>query len=227
MRRLLLSCLMVGFAAAGVVTPGILGWWPLDGTRNDVSGNGWTTGLVGSPTVITGIFGNCDSFDGNDADTVGHIDCNTALTVCAWIRASTTIGTQSIFTNCSAGGGGLDYLLELNRPAAGKLGFWWGNVELLQSKATLEANTWYHVVGIRSGVTSNWTASIYVNGALDTIKTGITTNPNASNVLTAIGRLGGCNVMYFKGRIEDVRLYGRALSVRDIQRVMMGMSPIE
>ena len=226
MRRLLILCLAVSLAGAWPLVRGELGEWPFEGTRLDASGNGHT-GYGVNTVYTTGVFGQCDSFNGTTAyDSVGHLDCNTAMTICAWIRPKiVAVGPQEVVANCDVTGNQGDYSLEINRTAA-KVAANWGNALILRSKSSLTAGTWTHVAFVRSGSAGAWTVSIYLNAVLDTTTT-TAVNPNGSNALTCIGRAGSVPVFWYTGLVDNVIIFTRALSVRDIQRVMMGMSPIE
>ncbi len=86
------------------------------------------------------------------------------------------------------------------------------------SNTALALATWYHVAGVYNA--SAKTLDIYVNGVLDD---GVLTGSvPAAQVLPATNattgrRLGG---FYFKGTIDEVRIYNRALSQAEIQSDM-------
>ena len=83
-----------------------------------------------------------------------------------------------------------------------------------QGGSQLTLNTWFHLA-----VTfDNTTLRLYVNGVL------VGSRAVAGPLLVSTGavRIGGNNVWgeYFAGRIDDVRIYNRALSVTEIQSDM-------
>jgi len=66
---------------------GLIGRWSLDGNFNDSSGNGNNGTAIGSPTVITGKFGQAYRFDGTNGIDVGNLDFSTEeYTITGWIR---------------------------------------------------------------------------------------------------------------------------------------------
>jgi hypothetical protein len=89
--------------------------------------------------------------------------------------------------------------------------------------SALPLNTWSHLAGTYDGATLR----LYVNGALvasQAFTGAITTSPGAL-------RLGGNSVWgeYFRGRLDEVRIYNRPLSQAEIQVDMntpVGGSPL-
>jgi hydrogenase maturation factor HypE len=75
----------------------------------------------------------------------------------------------------------------------------------------LPLNTWSHLAGTYDGATLR----LYVNGVL------AASQPYTGSIITSSGalRLGGNAVWgeYFTGRIDEVRIYNRALSQSEIQ----------
>ncbi len=86
------------------------------------------------------------------------------------------------------------------------------------SRTVRVLNTWYHVAGVYNATTR--TLDIYVNGVLDNgVLAG--TVPAAQNNPTVnvnIGRRTGG--FYIMGKVDDVRIYNRALSPSEIQADM-------
>ena len=85
---------------------------------------------------------------------------------------------------------------------------------------TLQANTWYHVTGVYNAATSE--LHVYVNGQLDdgTLLGTVTSTQQNSTANVNIGRRPTGNGFNFNGRIDDVRIYGRALTQAEIQADM-------
>ena len=90
---------------------------------------------------------------------------------------------------------------------------------LRYSTSTVSLNTWYHVAGVYNASTR--ALDIYVNGVLDN---GVLRGTIPSQQVLPAGvnvnvgrRTGG---YYFGGRIDELRIYNRALSAADIQSDM-------
>ena len=93
-----------------------------------------------------------------------------------------------------------------------------GGVLQRYSSTVRALNTWYHVAGVYDATAR--TLNIYVNGVLSNgvLSGTVPTSQRASTVAANIGRrAGGFNI---QGIVDDVRIYGRALSVAEIQADM-------
>jgi hypothetical protein len=79
-------------------------------------------------------------------------------------------------------------------------------------KTTPVANTWYHIVGVFDGAN----IKLYVNGAPEDSKPF--TSVWAGSGATAMGRgfYSGARADFWPGLIDEVRIYGRALSDAEI-----------
>jgi len=196
------------------------------GTVYDWSGNGYngTLSLGNSPATSTAWQaeanckkGRCLTFDGtNDyVDLGSSVSISSEATVSAWIRPGTTAAGALVIAGDSNSGNTTQQLsLQINN-TAGRLSGKWGNSTIITSKASLAANTWYHVAIVRSGSTGSWTAKLYINGALDNI---VTTATNPSSVTSwSIGRNGAASGGYFNGRIDEVKIWGYPLSPEQVR----------
>ena len=78
----------------------------------------------------------------------------------------------------------------------------------------LAVNTWSHLAGTYDGATLR----LFLNGAL------VASQPFGGSIATSAGalRLGGNAIWgaYFQGRIDELRIYNRALSLGEIQTDM-------
>lgn len=190
---------------------GLVGYWPFCGNANDASGNG-NNGTVNGATLTTDRFGNSNSaysFDGND-----------------WISA--TRSHQSVFTTSvwvqATNGNCKKPILEANNASwelysdclNGQLSFvvWNGGVSTnYPTNIVLGTNTWYHVVAAYS----NSQVKIYVNGSL--ITTQVTNVvPSVSGNLNIGTRNPGVSE-YFTGKIDDIGIWNRLLTLAEIQQL--------
>ena len=85
------------------------------------------------------------------------------------------------------------------------------------TNTTLKLNTWYHVTGVYNATAQ--TLDVYVNGVLDngTLSGTVPSSQfNSSNNL----QIGAFNASgLFRGTIDDVRIYNRALSAQEVKRL--------
>jgi hypothetical protein len=83
------------------------------------------------------------------------------------------------------------------------------------SPAVPATNTWTHVAGIFDGST----IYLYINGALKSSASGITCNTTTATK-PEIGAIKG--ERFFSGRIDEVRMYSRALSPAEVAALYNG-----
>jgi hypothetical protein len=147
------------------------------------------------------------------------------ITMAAWIRP----GAVDSYRNIVAHGYRWDpnFGLALRvYSGAYQFTYWDGSDHLASAPVPAgDAGTWIHLCGVFDGATY----SIYRNGAL-AAATADGTAPSADvDAVWAIGARApqaGSGVDYrFAGQIDDVRLYGRALSAAEVQALRRWVSP--
>jgi hypothetical protein len=191
-------------------------------TAADASGNGHPGSVSGATWIATGKFGRALSFDGvNDLVTVPNApDLNpaTGLTVMAWIYPTVSNGVRDVVIK---EGAGVDVynLYHRNwrgRPEANVL---IGGVNRTAEGTSLPKNTWSHVASTYDGVTLR----LFVNGVQVASTAAAGSIPSSTGPL----RVGGNSLWgeFFKGRIDEVRVYNRALSQAEIQSFMNAPLP--
>ena len=188
---------------------------------NDVTGNGNHGTLANGPVwTSAGKYGGALTFDGsNDIVTIAHsssLNLTTGLTVEAWVRP--TVGTNWRTVLMKERPGNLAFGLYANtsgnRPALelATTGVA-GNLEVAGS-ARLTTNSWSHVAATFDGSTLR----LYVNGAQ------VGSRPASGTIVTSASalRIGGNTIWgeYFRGQIDDVRIYNEALTAAAIQTDM-------
>jgi hypothetical protein len=147
----------------------------------------------------------------NDANT---LDLTNGMTVEAWVFP-TALGTAWRTVLMKEKTGGMVYSLYANDNTqraltqlnmGGELNAW--------STTQLPLNTWSHIAGTWDGTT----LKMWVNGALAGTTTVAGTLTNSTGVL----HIGGNAIWneWFAGRIDEVRVYNRALSQAELQADM-------
>lgn len=220
--------------------PSLVGYWNFEdgsGTNTtDVSGNNLTGVLENEPAWAASPFGQyCLMFDGsNDRVLIGNPDplkLTGAMTACAWVRhdMGTNIG------NTAAHG---RIVNKLGNSKAPKQAGWSLNLEswdepaswafMIATSATATvgaqapgaralSNQWVHLAGVYDP--SVPAVRIYTNGVLGGENTvNVPTSQYDSLTNVCIGRRSsGTTENPFKGLIDEVRIYSRALSPAEIQ----------
>jgi hypothetical protein len=211
---LLFSLVFVSMANAQIPTAGLVGWYPLDGNANDLSGNN-NNGTVIGATLTTNRFNQPDSayyFNGN-----AEIDCGIApslnvdeCTFSCWVYTSiVNINYQTILAKYDVNYFG-SYALSIY---GDHVNIWFttstNGVVQFNSAGTLAVNQWYHIAATHS-VTGG--TKLYINGIFDS------QDPTQFNALQAPNdhfRIGAQGPFYpvplANGRIDDLRIYNVAL----------------
>jgi hypothetical protein len=211
------------------ITTGLIGYWPMnEGTANiahDFSlfkHNGTLSTNGGSvPIWVNGKLGTALKFDGNtNYVTMGNsaqMNGLTAMTVSAWIKASSSGPNGSVFPGfaekATCDSSGLFGLFIASNGATSQAGF---NIYYtsgpgqsgLNGTTNVDDGNWHFVLGEYDGTT----LSLWVDGVenAQTPVTGVTLMSNALNF--EVG--GNCNGggRFYNGTIDEVRVYNRALS---------------
>ena len=217
----------VNVTVNNTVFPGLVAAYGFeDGTGTvlaDNSGRGHPGTIAGATWTTAGRFGQALTFDGiNDWVTIADaadLDLTSGMTLEAWVYP-TALGNGS-WRNVliKERQNGEVYTLyanaDTNAPTAYVVRAAQSSVTLdVRGSSQLPLNTWSHLT-----VTfDNTTLRIYVDG----VQVG--TRAVAGPLLTSSGvlRIGGNKPFgeYFAGRIDNVRIYNRALTVSQIQSDM-------
>jgi hypothetical protein len=218
---------------ANFVLPGggggdlVAGWALNEGagsSAGDSSGNGNTGTLVNGPTWSTGKYGGALLFDGsNDRVRVNDspsLDLTTAATFEAWVYPTAVpSGWRTILQKevdayfLTASGGGIG-----NQPTSGGT-FNGVCCTFVTGPAVLPPNIWTHVAATYDGAALRF----YTNAVL------VATKPVTGSFQVNTGFLWmGGNAVYgehFKGKLDELRVYDKALTQAEIQADMLTPLP--
>ena len=211
--------------AAGSVDPNFEGYdpdlklyLPFDetsgATAHDLSGNG-NTGTVTGATIVDGVFGKARSFNGS-SDYVSVPDTAALriigdLTLEAWIYTTDLTVLNTIFAKEYLH----EFMLQVLPDGEMRFGHGDGTMESVYPVAagTILINHWYHVAVVRNIATTKIYG--YVNGILQ-LSPSYTTTPTAGTVAVTLGRQPVTYNRWFVGKIDEPRIYSRALSADEI-----------
>ena len=219
-----------------VPTSGLVGWWPFNGNANDESGNG-NNGTVNGATLTSDRFGVANkaySFDGvSNFIQVAHsstLTFNNSISISFWLNQTDyTMGTSSTLSNervplgkvNSAGDGFCFETVDAIQSCCGPQFYIrnGGAPVQFESNTTMSITTWVHLMGTYDGNT----LSLYQNGILIGTSTGVV---NLSSILSDLyfGKEGVLG-RFFKGKIDDIAIYNRALTQQEISNLYVTSPP--
>lgn len=200
------------------LTNGLVGLWSFDGadisgvTAYDRSGAGNNGTIYNGAAPTIGKVGQALIFDSDGAGdkfvSAGAIVAHTNLSLAAWVNPSSYGGEmQTIILGSGA------YYLSLNNDGSLN-GYWYGtSPEGYHSSGagTVPLNQWSHVVAVWDGSY----VKLYING----VQKNAVQVTGAGNSATAT-ILGAENTSrQFKGKIDEVRVYNRALSADEAKQL--------
>ncbi len=209
-----------------IISDGLVAFYPFNGDARDASGQG-NDGQVNGASLIPDRFGRPDSaylFDGEDDNIVVdnspslNMAVNNQISVTAWVSPQDLETDRfSHIIRKASGRFGSGYLFAFqNRGRELSLGI--NNSAGEESNTSIEPSyfargTWHFVAGTYDGRAFR----IYVDGRLiGTQPLMQTINPNQDDPLFIGSYWRG---QYFQGGIDDVRLYNRALTTSEIERL--------
>lgn len=204
-------------------TNGLIASYPLDGDGNDVSGNNFHLSLSNTSFISSRLGGTAKAlvFDGVSSEATGVHNAvldPAAITLSFWIKApQPSLGSDSGMTllgkyiNASVNG----YVCYLQGPKI----IWyyaWGNPNhtFCRVDNTVTDNNWHHILGTADGNG----AKLFIDGVL--VETNTWLGTSGVTTQTAPITLGFIEPKSFGGRfvgaIDDIRIYNRVLSEKEI-----------
>ena len=186
-------------------------------TVADTSG-GNHSGAALNTAWTAGKYGAALTFNGTNSwvtvNSAAALNLTTAQTLEAWVYPTTTSGWRSVVMKEP---NGLYYLEASNGSVAGagpSAGLNTGSLQDVYGPAGLPLNTWSHVATTWDGATLR----MFVNGVQ------VASKAVSGPLLTSTQplRIGGNSTWgeYFAGKIDEVRIYNRALSATEVQSDM-------
>jgi len=234
---LALVCLS-NLIVAQIPTSGLTGYWPFNGNAKDSSGNG-NNGTVHGATLTTDRFGNCNQaykFNGvNNYIQVPNsttVDMNnTDFTIACWIKTyagdtNAAVLNKNIHTGAFSG-----YYFATNDNDAGYCPAYKHAYFYVAAGASDEAcsdgpvcidTTWHFLTGVYKYATNQ--VYFYVDNILQSM-VGQAAGTISNTTDLFFGGAGDVNAAYYKGVIDAIRIYQRALSAVEITQLYNELNP--
>jgi hypothetical protein len=190
--------------------------------------------LTNSPTWQTSpsncVSGNCLNFDGSSSyvsagnSTIFNFSKSNPFTINTWIKHTSSVSENHIVSRHSLGTNGGYLMLLLDSGGATQTLY----LDIINSTANQYAVTyamdyrdqWHNVVGVYDGSGNRSGMKLYVDGI--NVATG--TSTTIANEITladsplVFGKAAYSNGFYYKGLIDDVRIYDYALTENQVKQ---------
>ena len=218
-------------AAPPTLADGLVAYYPFSGNAGDSSGNG-NHGTVNGATLTTDRFGNVNrayNFDGTNSIVVNDndiLDLTNDFTISSWINSS-SYPTNSF--------GGPINMIICKRPAVVSditgtysFGIWEFNgshiisfqappnaspVTYPGSNGTIQLNQWYNFTA--TYYKTNKELKYYLNGT-EVFKSNLDFQITNTPYNLTIGALTSANTYFWNGKLDEIRIYNRALAQSEI-----------
>ena len=214
--------------STGIPDANLIGWYKYDQTSGttaaDSSGYGSSGTVINGATWTTGNRGNAVDLDGtNDYSALpaGVVSNANTATLSAWVNLDTVTNWMRIF---DFGSGTSTYMnLMPKNGSNGKIRFAIRNngssEQIIDGQSALATGGWHHVAVTLNGATG----TLYVDGLQVGQNTTMTLKPSDLGATTQnwIGRSQFADP-YLDGRVDDFRIYNRAISASEVTSVMNG-----
>lgn len=201
------------------LTNGLVAYYPFNGDANDESGNGNNASVSGAVLTVDrfGVTNKAFHFNGagdNMSASVASIPLgNSPRTIVAWFKPDDSSLINGIIHHGRDDCTGLMFGLSRGRSYLGNdnLGFW-GGCRDYASSLIIPSNQWSFVALTYDGSSIR----LYANGQSETNGIGPLNTQN-SRLWIGAETLndGGSFRDFFKGSIDDIRIYNRALSTEE------------
>lgn len=178
----------------------------------DESGNGFDGVAHGKVEPVDGKVGKALKFDGSSDVTIAdspRLDLTGSITIMLWVNPE-GVGSPRLVDKTTVGKND-GYLVDLHPGNHVRMIIAPGT---LNSTEALPPGQWTHLAAVHDG--EEGVQSIYVNGRLDSeqaLAPGGRLQPNDNPLRLGVDSQGGSR---FKGLMDEVRIYDRALSPREI-----------
>lgn len=215
-----------------VTTNGLVSAYTFTGNANNVFGNG-SNGVVSNAILTTdrfGIVNNAYEFNGTNSSinlgiNQGINSIVTDFTISYWVYKTNNLFGNVVSSYSNQSGSYWRFNMNIAGDSVssgflvgGGLGNWQGSKTKSNS---LNLNNWINVTIIRNGPNFH----TYINGILSnssSVSSSSLNNPTSPAATTKIGYTFPSNEFFFKGKIDDLYFWNRALSTSEMKDLFVG-----
>ena len=206
------------------IEDGLAGHWTFDEKDTDAEEAKDALGehhgeIMGKPEIVEGKVGEALSFNGADDYVVmGAVTEGQDLTYAMWIKVEKLPGGMQVIIWDDDSKGGGDSWLELLADGTIQTQRGGDGFGVFKTTTAVKPGEWTHITFVADG--ANDKKILYLNGEPDAEAGGtITTRTNVSHVVVAVGHDSNAFIKpnYFEGLIDDVAIYLRALTEKEVK----------
>ena len=215
---------------AQIPTDGLVASYPFNGNANDESGNG-LNGTVNEATLTTDRFGNANnaySFDGISSnimvsnDDLLNVQSGKSITISCWVKHD--LSASNVNTYIISKYGGLSSIGAAYAIGTGTEGnsYSWHQIDAgnangreIRGNSNINDGNWHHFVSVNS---MGETVTLFVDGVVDKSEEF----PLSGSIMNALDLYFGCGAnlaQFYKGSIDDIRIYNRKLEANEIKEL--------
>lgn len=225
------------------ITTGIVGYWPLECSAKDTSGNNNNAFIFGSPTCDSGKINSAFHFNGKTdyltLDSIGskkYIDTN-GFTWALWFKGDAIPKTKTtklsqILISAMDSKNGEDVIfgfgddqteenvLSFRTDGNGGVGGLMPKTPKYAPSGGFKDSVWYHAVGVCDY--KNKRTYLYVGGiAVDSVKLGNSFEmlKRDLRLMIGVGNYDKTFQGFFAGMLDEIRIFDRALSADEVKYI--------
>lgn len=227
MRLILALLILIPSICEANTRDSLIGWWKLDeaatGNAIDSSWNGSVGTSTGTTVNNNCPRSNCRNFEANSFISMGDLSLyefasGASFSISAWIFPTSNGSVCGVVTKGYATVGEDNrpwYLIRFGNGGTANVDFFLrtsAGANFTTSGITTSLNKWHHVVGIYDGVAGS--VVMFVDGVKGTAVTSVTAQTYGTNTSSFV--IGRHNAVSFTGNIDDVRMYNRVLTDKEV-----------
>jgi hypothetical protein len=218
------------------INTNVVAQYDFAGNANDNSGNNHN-GTASNATLTTDRFANTNhayAFNGTSSsitvpDQAALRLNNTDYTISAWIFQNSPVTNYCTIVSKRTGSGQNGYAFLVNGPAAPVPGTLLyivsgGNDPKAVSDSVVFPGSWHHVAVVYN-LSGGWLET-FIDGNINSVRTAMPSPNAATTIDMKIGNDGTVSSSTMNGKIDDVRIYNRALSLCDVDSLFNMPDPV-
>lgn len=156
--------------------------------------------------------------------TIEGLDTANSFSVAGWVRLDALPDNYSTFVSADGVTGESSFFLQYGEPIGG-FGMSFAEGPRAVAEIEPELGAWYHLVGVRDAQTEE--LKLYLDGELIDTVASPSASPTDGTVALGRGQWEGNNVDFLNGALDDVHIYGLALTDEQIAELYDSESGVD